>query len=177
MTDGFKKFKSLGALGDTIPLVGLMREIIERITLFEDFEPHELEQLARYMTCCRTDEGTEIIREGEIGDYMLLILVGSVEIVKLDARGLPARIAVAGPGKTLGEMSLIDGEPRFASCVALTEVQFAVLDRAAFSRLIAEEARVGVKLMVELLMLVNQRLRNVTAQLMECRESKRIRIR
>jgi len=174
---GIEQFKKLDMLGNAIPFVGLIREIIETIALFEDFEPTELESLARYMTCYRCDAGSEIIREAENGDYMLLVLVGQIEIVKLDARGLPARIAVVGPGKTLGEMSLIDGEPRFASCVALTEVQFAVLDRASLSRLIAEEPRVGVKLMMELLMLLNQRLRNVSAQLMECMESKRNRIR
>jgi len=129
------------------------------------------------MNCFRAEAGHEIIREGEHGDYMLLVLVGTIEIVKLDVRGLPTRIAVVGPGKTLGEMSLIDGEPRFASCVALSEVQFAVLDRASLSRLIAEEPRTGVKLMMELLMLLNQRLRNVSAQLMDCMESKRTRIR
>lgn len=177
MNDGIDKFKKLDMLGNAIPFVGLIREIIETIALFEDFEPQELESLARYMNCFRAEAGSEIIREGENGDYMLLVLVGNIEIVRLDARGLPTRIAVVGPGKTLGEMSLIDGEPRFASCVALTEVQFAALDRAALSRLIAEEPRVGVKLMMELLMLLNQRLRNVSAQLMDCMEAKRSRIR
>jgi CRP-like cAMP-binding protein len=74
-------------------------------------------------------------------------------------------------------MSLIDGEPRFASCIALGDVEFAVLDRDALSLMIAEQPRVGVKLMMELLMLLNQRLRHVSAQLMECMEARRSRIR
>ena len=177
MTEGVEKLRKFEALGNAVPRVGLMRAIIGTIELFEDFDPQELEQLARYMSCYRAGAGSEIIREAENGDYMLLILVGSIEIVKLDARGLPVRIAVVGPGKILGEMSLIDGEPRLASCMALTEVEFAVLDRATLSSLITEEPRVGVKLMVELLMLASQRLRTVTAQLIECQESKRSRIR
>jgi CRP/FNR family cyclic AMP-dependent transcriptional regulator len=108
---------------------------------------------------------------------MLLILEGSVEIVKKDIRGQAQIMGTAGPGKTLGEMSLIDGEPRFASCVALEPVTFAVLDRESLSRILAEEPRIGVKLMMELLMLLNQRLRNVSAQLMECMEARRSRIR
>jgi len=43
--------------------------------------------------------------------------------------------------------------------------------------MIAEQPRVGVKLMMELLMLLNQRLRNVSGQLMECMEARRSRIR
>jgi CRP/FNR family cyclic AMP-dependent transcriptional regulator len=164
-------------LGDAVPFVGRIREIIEAIQLFEDFEPDELEGLARYMRCYRAPLGTEIIREGDDGDFMLLLLDGSVEIVKKDVRGLAQIMGSAGPGKTLGEMSLIDGEPRFASCVALETVEIAVLDRESLSRIIAEEPRIGVKLMMELLMLLNQRLRSVSAQLLDCMEARRSRIR
>lgn len=164
-------------LGDAMPFVGRIREIIEVIQLFEDFEADELEGLARYMRCYRAPLGTEIIREGDQGDFMLLLLDGSVEIVKKDIRGLAQIMGRAGPGKTLGEMSLIDGEPRFASCVALDTVEVAVLDRESLSRIIAEEPRIGVKLMMELLMLLNQRLRSVSAQLMDCMEARRSRIR
>ena len=164
-------------LGDALPFVGRIREIIEVIKLFEDFEADELEGLARYMRCYHAPLGTEIIREGDDGDFMLLLLDGGVEIVKKDVRGLPQIMGTAGPGKTLGEMSLIDGAPRFASCIALDTVEFAVLDRGSLSRIIAEEPRIGVKLMMELLMLLNQRLRSVSAQLLDCMEARRSRIR
>ena len=160
-----------------MPFVGRIREIIEVIQLFEDFEPEELGDLARYMRCYRAPAGTEVIREGDEGDFMLLVLDGGLEIVKKDVRGLPQVMGSAGPGKTLGEMSLIDGAPRFASCVAVEAVEFAVLDRESLSRIIAEEPKVGVKLLMELLMLLNQRLRNVSKQLMECVEARRSRIR
>lgn len=168
---------NLDFLGDASPFVGRMHEIIESIHLFEDFDAAEIAGLARYMRCYRASQGSEIIREGETGDFMLLILDGNVEITKRDVRGQPQVISSVGPGKTLGEMSLIDGEPRFASCVTLTPLEFAVLDRLSLSRLIAEEPRLGVKLMMELLMLLNQRLRNVSAQFMDCLEARRSRIR
>jgi len=164
-------------LGDAVPFVGRISEIIEAIKLFEDFEADELGRLARYMRCYRAPLGTEIICEADDGDFMLLLLNGSVEIVKKDVRGLPQIMATAGPGKTLGEMSLIDGAPRFASCVALDAVEFAVLDRDSLSRIIAEEPHIGVKLMTELLMLLNQRLRSVSKQLLDCLEARRSRIR
>jgi CRP-like cAMP-binding protein len=164
-------------LGDAMPFVGRIREIIEVIQLFEDFDPEELEGLARYMRCYRAPLGTEIICEGDEGDFMLLLLEGSVEIVKKDVRGLAQIMGTAGPGKTLGEMSLIDGEPLFASCIALDSVSFAVLDRESLSRIITEEPQIGVKLLMELLMLLNQRLRSVSKQLMDCMEARRSRIR
>lgn len=171
------KISGVDFLGDAAPFVGRIREIIEAIQLFEDFESAELEGLARYMRCYRAPLGTEIIREGDQGDFMVLLLDGGVEIVKRDVRGMAQIMGTAGPGKILGEMSLIDGEPRFASCVALDTVEIAVLDRESLSRIIAEEPRIGVKLMMELLMLLNHRLRSVSAQLMDCMEARRSRIR
>lgn len=164
-------------LGDATPFVERIHEIIAAIRLFDDFEGREIETLARYMRCYRAAQGTEFIHEGEAGDFMLLILDGSAEVVKQDARGLPQVLATVGPGKTLGEMSLIDGEPRFSSCVALAPLVFGVLDRASLSRLVTEEPHLGVKLLMELLMLLNQRLRVISAELIACREARRLRIR
>jgi CRP-like cAMP-binding protein len=164
-------------LGDATGFVDLILGIIARIRLFEDFERAEIERLAHYLRCYRAPVGSEIIREGEPGDFMLLLLEGEIEILKLDPRGLPQQLAVAGPGKTLGEMSLIDGEPRFASCVTLTPAIFAVLDRAALSRVVAEQPNTGVKLLMELLMLLNQRLRTVSNELIKSLDNQRLRIR
>lgn len=164
-------------LGDATGFIDRILEIIEHINLFEDLERGEIAKLARHMRCFRTPPGVEIIHEGEHGDFMLLLLNGTVEIVKTDPRGLPQHLANAGPGKTLGEMSLIDGEPRFASCLTLETVDFAVLTREGLVEFLTDEPRAGVKLLMELLMLFNQRLRSVSGELMKCLENQRIRIR
>jgi CRP-like cAMP-binding protein len=164
-------------LGDATPYVERIVDVIEHIQLFEDFDSGEIAALGRYMRCYKAPAGVEVIREGEPGDYLLLLIEGTMEIVRLNARGLPARIAVVAAGKTIGEMSVIDGEPRFASCVTLSETVFAVLDREHLSRVIAEEPRLGVKLLMQLLLLLNQRLRSVSVQLMQCLEDKRLRVR
>lgn len=170
-------FGSVELLGDATGFVDHILGIIDHINLLEDFSREDIECLARYMRCCRAGLGVELIREGEPGDFMLLVLEGTVEIVKIDPRGLPQRLAVAGPGKTLGEMSLIDGEPRFASCLTLEPTIFAVLDRDSLVQVISDEPRIGVKILMELLMLLNQRLRAVSGDLMKCLENQRLRIR
>jgi CRP/FNR family transcriptional regulator, cyclic AMP receptor protein len=170
-------FAAFEALGDATGFVDRILEIIEHIHLFEDFERDEIDTLARYLRCYRSSPGIEIIAEGAPGDFMLILIDGSVEIVKVDPRGLPQRLAVAGPGKTLGEMSLIDGEPRFASCVTLETTIFAVLNRETLIRVVSEQPKIGVKILMELLMLLNQRLRMVSSELMKCMENKRLRLR
>lgn len=168
---------NLDYLGDATPFIGRIHEIIASIQMFDDFNRAEIAEFARYMRCYHAPQGSEIIREGEAGDFMVLILEGNVEVVKRDVRGQPQVLSIADPGKTLGEMSLIDGEPRFASCISLTSLDFAVLDRQSLSRLIAEEPALGIKLLMELLILLNQRLRGVSGQLLDCLEARRLRIR
>lgn len=160
-------FVHLAPLGDASPFVDRMRDIIERIRLFDDLDAAEVEILARHMVCYRASAATEIISEGSAGDFMLLILDGAVEITKLNRQGFPARIGAVGPGKTLGEMSLIDGKPRFASCVTLEDTLFAVLDRDNLTRIVANEPGTGAKLLIELLMLLNERLRLVSSDLIK----------
>jgi CRP-like cAMP-binding protein len=165
-TDRFPEFEHLG---DALPYVERIRNIVAHIRLFEDFETEEILRLAPYLQCYRAPGGAEIIREGEDGDFMMLLLDGTVEILKLDpATHLPVRVGLAGPGKILGEMSLVDGEPRFASCIAMGSLVFAVLDRDTMSRIIADESRIGIKLLMELILLLNQRLRHVSNELMQC---------
>ena len=158
-------FAQLAPLGDARPFVGRMRETMERIRLFNDLDDAEVELIAGHMVCYRAPAATEIIEEGAPGDSMLLILEGALEITKRDRNGMPTRIGTAGPGKTLGEMSLIDGKPRFASCVTVTDALFAVLDRASLTQIIANEPGTGAKLLIEVLMLLNERLRLVSNDL------------
>ena len=160
-----ERFPGLAFLGDASSFVDRILEIIEHIRLFEDFEREDIRKLAAGLRCYRAPAGAALIREGDSGDFMVFLLDGQCEIVKNDPTGLPQRIGLAGPGKILGEMSMIDGEPRFASCIALEETLFAVLDRDGLSRIIAGDPRLGIKILMELVLLLSQRLRSASGKL------------
>jgi CRP/FNR family cyclic AMP-dependent transcriptional regulator len=116
-----------------------------------------------------------LIAEGDSSDWMMLLLRGTVDVQKrrigVDAAteqpGDTTRLAVVREGSVLGEMSMFDGEPRYASCSALSEVEAAVLDRAAVARLIVAKPEIGAKLLVKLTQLLAQRLRNTSSQLVK----------
>jgi len=62
-------------------------------------------------------------------------------------------------------MSMIDGEPRFASCIALEDTLFAMIDRDGLSRIMADDPRFGIKILLELVLLLSQRLRATSNKL------------
>jgi CRP-like cAMP-binding protein len=113
---------------------------------------------------------------------MMLLLRGTVDVGKRKIgseadKQEPSdttRLAVLKEGAVLGEMSMLDGEPRYASCWALSEVEAAVLSRAAVSRLISANPAVGAKLLVKLTQLLAQRLRNTSSQLVRALRGKRV---
>lgn len=162
-----RRLPGLVHLGDATTFVDRLLEVIEHIRLFEDFERHEIEALAKHLRCYRAPAGATLIREGDRGDFMVIVIDGQCEIVRNDSSGLPRRLSLAGPGKTLGEMSMIDGELRFASCVALEDTLIAVLDRDSLSRIIADDPRLGIKILLELVLLLSQRLRAASSKLVQ----------
>jgi len=86
--------------------------------------------------------GVEVVREGEAGDFMMML----IEVGSRCSTG-PLECAAAhrliDPGKTVGEMSMIDGEPRFATCVAAERCTIAVLTRENLARIILEQPILG----------------------------------
>ena len=140
---------------------------------FTEFSPEEIVTLSGYMDGYRARAGDILIREGEAGDYMLLILEGEIDIVKRDARGVQQHVTTSGAGMTIGEMSMIDGEPRFATCVATTPTVFAVLTRDNMAKVMLEHPIIGAKVLVRLITMLSARLRQASLKLLSVPQGQR----
>lgn len=142
-------------------------DMIAESQLFADFEWREIEALAAYMQCFSTPAGTVVFKEGEPGSYMCLLVKGQVEILKNDHDDKPGRIALITRGKTIGEMSIIDGEPRSATCVALQDSVLLLLTKENYTRIVRDRPVLAVHILARLAKLMSQRLRGVSGQLVE----------
>ncbi|HEX5737777.1 MAG TPA: cyclic nucleotide-binding domain-containing protein [Hydrogenophaga sp.] len=119
--------------------------------------------VVRFMQPIRYSAGTTIIRQGETIDtgFMVLVLEGEITVESLmPSRVEPVTVNVVGPGSLIGEMSLVDGAARSASCTASTDVRCAVLDRQALEALIAEQPATAAKLMTAVAQRLAERLRD-----------------
>ena len=143
--------------------------LLQNSALLDHFTHDEAETLGGVMLRVRARPGQILIQEGTIGDWMMLLLTGTVDVTKLSPQGAPSRLAVIKSGASVGEMSMLDGEPRFATCAALEEVEAGVLTRLAIGQLIHDYPAVGAKLLVKLTQLLAQRLRNTSNQLVKAR--------
>lgn len=139
---------------------------VRHAQFFAAFNRDDIAELARYMRIYHAQPGQAIIREGDTGDYMLLLISGEVDVYKENLVGEKQHLASVTPGMTLGEMSMIDGEPRFASCVALQAATFGVLTRANMGKIILENPSLGAKILIRLVTMLSQRLRHTSSMLL-----------
>ena len=161
---------TLEHLGEGTALAQQIFDMIGHSKFFADFTREDVQKLTGFMQIYRAEAGQMIIREGDVDDYMLLIIQGRVEIVKTDSHGHLQPMTTVGPGATLGEMSMIDGEPRFATCMGLEPTTFAVLSRDSMVQIILEEPSLGAKVLVKLVTLLSQRLRQTSSNLLHYME-------
>ncbi|MES2413144.1 MAG: cyclic nucleotide-binding domain-containing protein [Pseudomonadota bacterium] len=159
--------------------------------LLQDLTAAEVDILGSAMIFIRAEAGQPLIREGEAGDWMMVLLKGTVDVTKrveprseelpgpstdvaddaAEKTGPPqekmSRIAVVQRGAAVGEMSMLDSEPRYASCTAIEAIEAGVLGRRAIALLIRDHPAVGAKLLVKITQLMAQRLRNTSNQLVK----------
>ncbi|MDO8374556.1 MAG: cyclic nucleotide-binding domain-containing protein, partial [Polaromonas sp.] len=136
--------------------------------------------LGEAMLLIRAQPGQVLIAEGDAGDWMLLLLSGTVDVTKItpaddddpDAVDNKSRLGVTTEGAVLGEMSMFDRDVRYATCTAIDAVEAAVLSRAAIGQLIRQQPGVGAKLMVKITQLLAQRLRNTSNRLVRLLQKK-----
>jgi CRP-like cAMP-binding protein len=164
MSDRPPQLAHLERLGDAIKFATQIHALIPKCALLENFSTAEVRMLAHFMEVYRAEVGVDLIREGEGGDFMLMIVQGKVEVRKRDRWNTPQLLATVGAGMTLGEMSMIDGEARFATCVASEAALIAVLDRENLARIIVEQPMLGAKILMELVLILSQRLRSTSEQ-------------
>jgi CRP-like cAMP-binding protein len=166
MTERPQQLSHLEFLGDALRFTDQIHALIPKCALLENFSPAEVRLLAHFMEVYRAERGVEIIQEGEGGDFLLMVLEGRVEVHKRDRWNMPQLIAEVEAGRTLGEMSMIDGEPRFATCIAVGSALIAVLHRESLARIIVEQPLLGAKILMELVLMLSQRLRATSSRLL-----------
>ena len=136
-------------------------EAVRPQPIFADFSTLETNLLCDYLECYGVPRSTTILREGDEGDFLAILITGRAAVIK-DYNGQTKAVHELLPGEMIGEMSLIDGEKRFASCVTTEPSDFAVLSMENFDRMLREEPRLANKFMLMLLRLSTSRLRHAT---------------
>lgn len=87
------------------------------------------------------------IEQGEDGNGAYFIIDGGVRVFRMTENGEIVNLAVLGNGEVIGEMSLIDDEPRSASIEAIKDTKVLVLTKEEFSSLLSNHSEIAIDMM------------------------------
>lgn len=143
-----------------------IRSLFPRLEVFNFLEEGDYETIESYMFRYDYEEGAYVFKEGAHGGYMFFIVDGDVEVIKqFDTK--KHTIAELGPGRSVGEMSLIDGAPRSATVRAKNNLSLIVLKREDFQKMLTEEPAIANRVLMGIATLLSQSLRDTNKNFTE----------
>lgn len=107
----------------------------------------------------------DLIRQDERGDFMLVLLTGSIAVDRLQPWGERLRLTEAVPGEILGEMSLLDEGVRFSVCSTLCDCEIATLSSSALDEMLRADPALTASFVTILARKLSLRLRVVSARI------------
>ena len=137
-------------------------------TALTDLSTPDARIVVGFMKPKRFKVGTVFIREGEVThtDFMMLILDGEVLVQnEVASAGDSMVMSIIGPGSIIGEMGVLDGAPRSATCTATTDLTVALLSRKALLKIINHNAPVAARLMLAISKRLSDRLREANRKI------------
>ena len=130
-------------------------EFLGAVDLFKGLSASQLERLA-VSSVEKSFPVGEIFKDNDIADGLYIIKAGMVKVTKSAATtaGVEAVLAILGPGKSFGELSLIDGLPRSANVVAMSPTVCYILHRDAFMLVLRENLEIAYAMLPNLASMV-----------------------
>ena len=122
--------------------VGRRLRCLERIGFLESLGPDHLRELAAASPDRVYAAGEQIVRQGDPGASMFVIMSGRVDVTAREGELGPVTLAALAAGDYFGEMSLLTGAPRLATVTAVDETRAIELGKEAVKRILA--ARPGL---------------------------------
>lgn len=136
------------------------RSLLREHPLFAKLSPQQIERLSACLITKSVKRSTNIFSRGDPGSSLFAIRKGRVKIAVPSIEGHDAVFNLLGKGDIFGEIALLDGGPRTANAIALTDCEFFVIERRDFLPLLREEPAIALVL-IEILC---ARLRRTTEQ-------------
>ncbi len=137
-------------------------------TALTDRSAADARVVAGFMQPKRFVLGTVFIKEGEARhtDFMMLILDGEVLVQNEVALADDSMVmSIIGPGSMIGEMGVMDGAPRSATCTVTTDLKVAILSRESLLKIINDNAPVAARLMLAISKRLSDRLREANRKI------------
>src|SRR5436189_4333223 len=130
------------------------RPLIEarRDQMFPTLEPAEVDRLRRFGEPRSYRAGDALVKVGEVGHGLTVVLAGEVAITRRDEFGHREPIVTHGPGAFMGELAQLSGRPSLVDAYAQGPVEALIIASERLRALLVAEAEVGERIMRALIL-------------------------
>lgn len=125
----------------------IVKRLQEESELFRGVAEDDLTALMQVMEARNYAAGDVLFRRGDEGDSMYEIIAGAIRIYTEDGQGNELTLVIRRAGEVVGELALLDKQPRSASAAAAEPLQVMVLHRDQFMKFLQERPAVGMHMM------------------------------
>ena len=143
----------------------------ERLAQLWIHDPHmqilgsqALQHLGQHFEYVQAQAGHDVIRQNEFSRFMVVVLSGTLAVERDQAGGARLALAQTRQGDILGEMSLLDGGPRYSSCRCLNDCELAILSAEALDRLLQQEPVLAAQTVALLARRLSMQLRGLSSR-------------
>ncbi|MBN1595901.1 cyclic nucleotide-binding domain-containing protein [candidate division FCPU426 bacterium] len=137
---------------------------LRRCYLFQELTDAEIERIRPLIFEKEYRGGTVLFFEGMAGGVMYLVKTGKVEIYT-KKKGKEITIATLGPGDFVGEMSLIDDQPRSAAARVSGDTVLMVVTKKNFQDILTASPEGANKILIAFLKILSRRLRDTNRKI------------
>jgi CRP/FNR family transcriptional regulator, cyclic AMP receptor protein len=145
--------------------IGVLQALWAKDKYMSRLDSAAVKRLEGFFDFAVVDADRDVIRQDEYGNFMVVLLTGTMAVDRVQPWGEQLRLTEARPGDILGEMSLLDSGKRFSHCTTLTECEIAVLGTQAMDEMMDREPQLAGALVALLARKLSTRLRVVGARL------------
>ena len=132
--------------------------MLKQVSLFANMPDHAIESLSKYVKRHKYPKNTIIFNEGAPCSELYIVEEGKLKIFSQNPNGKEVILNFQGAGDYFGELSLLDGQPRSATVMTVTNVELGAISQRDFKTFLAENHEIAFELMTEL----TRRVRDLT---------------
>jgi CRP-like cAMP-binding protein len=138
-----------------------LTDALKRTYLMSGLTDEQVKQIETISNMHNFEGGDTIIRQFSKDSDLIIVIEGQVRINTFSGE----KIAEAGPGSVIGEMSLIDDKPRSATVVSMGRARVAVIPSVKLWELMREDAHLARLILLNISRILSTRLRAANIQL------------
>ena len=135
--------------------------------IFRPLNDREIAVVSKFVDEKNYPAGSSLFYENMKGEAMYIVVSGQVRLSKMLSEGEEKTLTTMGAGDYFGENALLEEGPRTVTAIVSQDSSLLIIKRAAFNKLLEEEPKAAVKIIMGMYQVLSGRIRKASPKLQQ----------